>query len=245
MEENLFLGVTEYKVYYNLLNAEGEMPVSQIAESLINAASHHAYRLGVGFNNLIKNNHTWVLARMAIEMKRYPKAEETLVIETWIEGFNKVFTTRNMRLLTSEGEELGFCRTIWSVIDYNTREAQDLMQYRDIPRLINDKPCPIEKPGRIPAVIDEDAEIYKVRYSDLDINRHMTSSKYIEHMLDRFSLETFDNKRVGRFEIQYINEALYDDEIKILKQKTKEGEYITEMKNSDGNTLCKSRIIFI
>ena len=149
MEESLFLGVTQYKVYYNLLNAEGEMPVSQIAESLINSASHHAYRLGVGFNNLIKNNHTWVLARMAIEMKRYPKAEETLVIETWIEDFNKLFTSRNMRLLTSEGEELGFCRTIWSIINYQTRESQDLTQYRDIPKLINDRPCPINKPGRI------------------------------------------------------------------------------------------------
>ena len=182
---------------------------------------------------------------MAIEMKRYPKAEETLVIETWIEDFNKLFTSRNMRLLTSEGEELGFCRTIWSIINYQTRESQDLTQYRDIPKLINDRPCPINKPGRIPTAIDEDPILYRVKYSDLDINRHMTSSKYIEHMLDGFSLDTFDNQRVGRFEIHYINEALYGDEIKILKQKTKEGEYIMEMKTNEGNTLCKSRIIFI
>ena len=217
----------------------------EIAEALINAASYHALSLGVGFPDLIKNNHIWVLARMAFEMKRYPKAKEDLVIETWVEGYNKHFTSRNMRMLTSEGEELGFCRTIWSILDFDTREPQDLTNYIGIANCAFESPCPIEKPGRIPSANDDDPEIFKVKYSDLDVNRHMTSSKYIEHMLDCFDLETFDNKIVGRFEIQYINEALYNEEIKIYKQKIKEDEFIIEMRNNNDNALCKCRIIFI
>ena len=245
MENNKLLGITKYNIFYNQLNAEGEMPVPQVAEALINAASHHALTLGLGFTDLFKNNHIWVLARMALEMKRYPKAKEELLIETWVESVNKLFTSRNMRLMTSQGEEIGFCRTIWSILDFDSREVQDLTKYSNIPRCISDKECPIEKPGRINSAQDNDPISYTVKYSDMDINRHMTSSKYIEHFLDCFGLEIFDSKRVARFEIQYINEALYNEEIKIYKQKIKEDDYILEMKNKNDIILCKSRIIFI
>ena len=108
-----------------------------------------------------------------------------------------------------------------------------------------DYPCPIERPGRISAVADENPEDYRVRISDLDVNRHLTTTQYIAHLLDRFPLEKFDEERVDRFEVQFLNEVLYDERVLLLKQKIEKGEYALEMRNEQGVSCCKCKCVFV
>ena len=126
------IGKKEYKIYSNNVNAQAEMPVSQVAEMLIDSASRHAENNGFGYANLINNNHSWVLLRLVFELSHYPKVNDTVVVETWVEGFNKHFTSRNFKILTSDGEVLGYARSIWTVINMETRDAVDLSDYSAI-----------------------------------------------------------------------------------------------------------------
>ena len=68
----------------------------------------------------------------------------------------------------------GYARSIWAAIDVNTRKPTAL----DIDALsvyLSDRPCPIEKPGKILPAESEGLSVnYKVKYSDLDINGHRT-----------------------------------------------------------------------
>ena len=209
------------------------------------SASRHAETGGFGFQDLIKENHRWVLARLAVEMNRYPKVDEDIAVETWVENINKIFTSRNFKITDSENNVIGYSRSIWSVINFDTRQVADLSTYKGIGEYLLDQDCPIDAPSKIGKVNDEEPEIYRVRVSDLDVNRHLTSAKYIDHLLDRFSLETFDKKRVKRFEIQYINEVMYDEKISILKEEVSEDNYTLEIKNEAGETCSKSRCVFI
>ena len=240
-----FTGVTHYPIYSNQTNAQAEISVSSLIELLIDAASRHAEQWGFGFRDLIKNNHAWVLARLAFDMSRYPRIEETLTIETWVESFNRHFTTRNFRLLDQKLNVIGYARSVWSVIDFKTRDSVDITQYEEIGKLLQVLPCPIEKPGRLGTVTQDEGLTYRVKVSDLDINRHMTSSRYVDHLLDLFPLEDFDNSRIGRFEVQYMNEALYNENILLKKEKQEDGSYLLEMNNSQGTALCKCKCIFI
>ena len=243
--KNNFTGVTHYPVNSNQVNAQQEMPVSLVAGCLIDAASRHAEKWGFGFRHLIKNNHAWVLARLAFEMERYPKVDEVLTVETWVEGINKHFSSRNFRMLDQNLNVIGYGRSIWSVIDFDSRESVDLTCYDGIEKLTQDLPCPIERPGRIPSVREGEREAYRVRVSDLDVNRHMTSARYIDHLLDLFPLRQFDENRVARFEVQYMTEALYDENVVLLKEPTAQGAYLLEMRNAAENTLCKCKCLFV
>ena len=80
--ENILKGKTKYTVYSNQADAQGEMSLSQIVMMLIDSASRHAETGGFGFQDLIKENHRWVLARLAVEMNRYPKVDEDIAVET-------------------------------------------------------------------------------------------------------------------------------------------------------------------
>lgn len=241
-----YLGVTHYPVYSNEVNPQAEMPVWKVAECLIDAASRHAEKWGFGYRHLIASGHAWVLARLAFEMKRYPKVDEILTVETWVEGCNKHFSSRNFRMKDENGEILGYGRSIWSIIDYHTRESVNLLDRKEIGELAQDIPCPIDRPGRIPAVSDANPESYRIRLSDLDVNRHLTTSRYITHLLDLFPLELFDKERIHRFEIHFLNEVLYNEEVLLLKQPSQEGEYVLEMQHKEqGTPCCKCKCVFV
>ena len=78
-------------------NAEGRMPLTLVAERVIEVATEHANSLGIGYANLIKSNIGWVLSRMSIEMVRYPVINDSYTMETWIESYNRMFSNRNSR----------------------------------------------------------------------------------------------------------------------------------------------------
>ena len=49
------------------------MPVWLLTERIIDVATEHANSWEVGYARLIIDNQAWVLSRVAIEMKRWPK----------------------------------------------------------------------------------------------------------------------------------------------------------------------------
>ena len=76
------------------------------------------------------------------------------------------------------------------MINMDTRKPADLLSLHggDIVDYIEtEKACPIEKPGRIKVSSCMPVRSMDVYYSDIDINGHVNSIKYIEHVLDLFS----------------------------------------------------------
>lgn len=102
------------------------MPITLIAQRVIEIATEHANILGVGYSDMIMFNSGWVLSRMSIEMTRYPGVNEEYSLTTWIEGFNRLYSERNMEIQDGNGETIGYVRTIWVAIDMDTRRPSDL-----------------------------------------------------------------------------------------------------------------------
>ena len=224
-------------------NGQQELPLPLLAKRILEVATLHAESWGVGYSTLIKSGQVWVLSRLAIEMTRYPRINERYTLETWIEGYNKHFSSRNFAISGEDGSPCGYARTIWSVIDLNTRSSVDISQFEYIARNISDKPCPIEKQSRVRDVHDETPIIYRVAYNDIDFNRHVNSVKYIEHALDLFPFERYDRQRIHRFEIGYANEARYDVTLQLHKEEESSDNFALEIRD-DEKIYCKGRIIF-
>jgi acyl-ACP thioesterase len=85
---------------------------------------------------------------------------------------------------------------------------------------------------------------HRVVYSDIDINGHVNSIKYIEHILDLFPLDTYRTRRLRRFEVAYVAEGYAGDELLLYLQPVSEREYDIEIKKADGNVLVRSKMIF-
>lgn len=79
------------------------------------------------------------------------------------------------------------------MISMETRKPADLLTLHggSITDYVCQKDCPIAKPGRIKVEEQQALDEYKIRYSDIDLNGHVNSVKYIEHILDLFPMEWF------------------------------------------------------
>ncbi len=191
-------------------DAEGRMPLTLLTLRIIEVATEHANSLGIGYAELIKQNIGWVLSRISIEMERYPRINENYTFTTWIESYNRFFSERNFMILDGEGNVIGHARTVWVAMNFETRSVADLSSFDRERFPIADLPCPIAKTPRIP-VPDDDAaeENYTFHYRDIDFNRHVNTVRYLDLILNHWSLEHFDTHTIARFDIMFHNECHY------------------------------------
>lgn len=238
-------GLYKFHIESYLCDFKGNVRLPLIGNYLLDAATAHAQERGFGYEMMINNNYAWVLSRMAIEIYEYPQNEDILHIETWVDDVTRFFTQRNFRLKNKKGKIIGYSKTIWAAIDINTRRPIDILAWHpDLSNFIDHTiDCPIEKPCKILQTHNNASTLYNVKYSDIDINKHMNSIRYMEHNIDLFDLNILDKKDIKRFEIMYLAESSFGDELVFYKQEVTPDEYLIETKK-DGHSVCRSRIIW-
>ena len=213
---------------------------------LLDAATKHAQQREFGYEHILKDNVVWVLSRLSIQLDEYPDQNQDLTIETWIETVSRFFTQRCFRVINQSGKVIGYARTVWAAIDMETRRPIDIPSWRpDMLQYVEtEKQCPIEKMTKIPPVDGiESCMGYTVRYSDIDINKHMNSVKYIEHAINTFDLNIFREKIIHKFEIVFLAEGMFGDKLKLYKQSMSEDEYVIDTKKGE-DSICRIRIIW-
>ena len=217
-----------------------------LGNHLLNCAGFHAAERGFGIATLNENHYTWVLSRLAIEMEEMPRAYEKFSVQTWVENVYRLFTDRNFAILNQEGKPIGYARSIWAMISMETRKPADLLTLHggSITDYVCQKDCPIAKPGRIKVEEQQVLDEYKIRYSDIDLNGHVNSVKYIEHILDLFPMEWFRQKTVKRFEVAYVAESYYRDTLSFYRQQISENEFDIEVKKNGQEVVVRSKVIF-
>ena len=224
-----------------------KLTMGVLGNHLLNCAGFHAADRGFGIATLNENHYTWVLSRLAVEMNELPRAYEKFSIQTWVENVYRLFTDRNFAILNAEGKPIGYARSVWAMISMQTRKPADLLALHGgkiTDYICTDVECPIDKPGRIkmeyPVLVGE----HQAKYSDIDLNGHVNSIKYIEHILDLFPMEQFRDKTVRRFEVAYVAEGYYGDTLTFHREQKGENEYDIEVKKNNGEVVVRSKVIF-
>lgn len=206
----------------------GALQMGYLGNYMLNAADYHATERGFGWFYLKSINKAWVLSRLCIEMAEMPKANEHFFIETWLESVKRYFTYRNFCIEDAKtGRVLGYARSVWALIDSTTRQPKDLLEVRngDIATWVNnDKRCEMAPSGR--ARMTDEARLaasVTAQFSDIDVNGHVNSMKYIEHILNIFPMEWHKRNRIRRFDIAYVAEAYCGDLLNIYTQSMPDG----------------------
>jgi len=196
----------------------GRLFLGHMGNHMLNAADFHSTDRGFGMRYLLTINRSWVLSRLAIEMDEMPKMYTRFHVETWVESAMRYFTNRNFAVTGDDGKVYGYGRSIWAMIDTESRQPTDIFAINDgsINQWIEkEKTCPIDKGGRV-KMSDEARYVRTIdtNYSDVDINGHINSVKYIEHVLDLWPMDWYKEHAVKRFEIAYVAEAHAGDQLK-------------------------------
>ena len=228
--------------------------IGHLGNHLLNAADFHSNERGYGMDYLNTVHKTWVLSRFVIEMNEMPEAYDRITVDTWVENVMKFFTSRNFAIRGKEGKTYGYGRSIWAMIDTDTRQPVDILKERDgiiMSYIEAEKECPIEPFKRVKVAADGKCSYtIDTHYSDVDVNGHINSVKYIEHILDLWTLDWYKEYRVQRIDIAYVAESHFGDKLVFtIDRKSDEECDILVQKDSNNGTekreVCRCKIKFV
>lgn len=245
--ETVSLYRKDYEVDVSHVDFSQRLKLSSLFIYFQDLAVLHAENLGIGMKSMLeKHNAIWVLARMRVDINRYPVWGEKITIETWPHKPNKIEFMRDFLVKDYEGNILVRAVSTWVVIDVDSRSLKKADSVFDDSilfiedRAIDCKLGKLKAKGNLELVYKR-----KVGYSDIDVNEHLNNAKYVDFIMDSFSLKEHKKYDIKSIEINYSNEALPGDTITIYKDLSKIDSnliYMEGINEEDNKLIFKSQI---
>jgi acyl-ACP thioesterase len=217
--------------------------VTSIISYMLNVAGTDAHSKGFGVDALQGHSFTWVLSRLAVDITTKPAQYEDVAIDTWVNEFNRLSSTRNFRM-HANGMQVAAGVSQWCMLNMESRQVVDMSLLKDVyERAMVDEPSPISAPQRLRAIEPVDTMSRPVVYSDIDFNRHVNTLRYIDLIFDMLPLSVIEQNGGVRIDVNFIAEARYGEvmSVGVVEQ---EGVYQFEISSDSGKVLCRARLEF-
>lgn len=218
-----------------------------VGKQLLTCAGYHAESHGFGLLQMQQDHKGWVLSRLVMECTDLPRTNQPYAIETFVNKVYRQFTDRMFILHRGDGSQIGtsaaeeqpygYGFSTWALIDYESRTPVSLEgeTYDPIRIATSERTLPIAGPGRIRVKSQEAVAQHTVAFTDLDVNGHMNSIRYIDLLLDH-AITSVDQS-VRRIDIGYGREAMLGDTLHIFC----EGNQY-EIRLADGTVLVRAEL---
>jgi acyl-ACP thioesterase len=236
----------KYHIETNDVDFTRKLKLSSLFGYFQEIACIHADNLGVGVEKIEQKGVAWALIRIKVDLVRYPVWNEAILIETWYPEPKKFEFERDFSVTDMNGNIIIKAISSWIIFDIETRE----LRKRDL--IINGFPPSVKerafdcKLGKLKASGQMEIAYKKVvGYSDIDFNGHLNNSKYIDFIMDCFTMEDHKKYRVKTIEINYINEALSENTIVIFKDLSAVSSgliYFEGINEKDNKAIFKAQI---
>jgi acyl-ACP thioesterase len=210
---------------------------------MLDTAWSHTKDTDFSYSELMDEGQLWVLSRFLAVFHDWPKWDDEITIETWGKGTDRLFGLRDFVLYSKSGNKLVSATSAWLIIDRRTSRIQRIDSLgRNFPMQLdkNEMKIRLEKIEAQPA--EKTNSIFVVRPSDLDVNRHVNSSRYLQWMLDSFPVEYSESNNLKSFEINFLAEAKIGDEVYVALSNGSEDFYCEVRRRNDNADLCRARV---
>ena len=216
---------------------DGYTTMVAVCNWLQEAASINAEELSFSKTNFeaAGENISWVLTRLRVKMRRFPRWGEKVSILTFPRGGRRIVAYRDFVLSGEGGEELGFATSEWMLIDLATRKLVA------IPEAVFAAANTVRKP-----VFGEesqpkfrwdcretssDALIFRARRGDIDLNGHVNNVHYIEWFLEGRSDSA---PPCHEIDVIFKSETLAGEEVRVESVEIADGEFVHRVYSPDG-----------
>lgn len=207
------------------------------------AAGLHAVYLGFGYDELIKKQTAWILARVNVKFIDTPLWREDMTLTTWHKGFNRLFFLRDFIMTDKEGRPRVKATTSWLVLDLQSRSM-----VRD-PQLLEDGTIchenAIEAQAdrvRMPRDVEAEAVFeHVVGYSDVDMLGHANNAMYMQWAMDAVDYEITSKCPVKEYTINFNKEVKAGEKVvlyRALVQKEDGLHVYVEGKTEASSSFC-------
>ncbi len=213
-----------------------------------NTAWSHYHRVDKARGPFLSSGQIWAMTRAEIRLVRPARWQEVVEVETWSRGLEKVLAFRDFIIRDVSGERIAAGTATWVVLDLQSKKIQRL---NEMAARWPSKPDVLainKNADKIDSLANPRlGESFRVRYSDMDLNHHVNSSRYIQWMLDSFGREFLERYEIRKAEINYLDEALPGDEVSTGSEQVSSAPlvFLANVIRKIGNhEVCRARFTF-
>lgn len=198
------------------IDFQNELKLNAVFNIMQEAASTHAENMGLGFDDLKKNDLAWVLSWAKIKLEKTAIFGEKICVTTWPKTRHKLFSIRDFRISDSQDNTIALATTAWLLINPRTKKITSLTELPENISYQSQMNAVDAYPEKISIGEDKKLAYSKIiRYTDIDINGHVNNTKYVELLLDCFPLEKFRSERIREVTIRFSSESFEGDTIHV------------------------------
>lgn len=233
----------EYLVHWYDTDLNGRIKMSSIANYLQESAWRHANHLGFGYEDAKKRNEFWVIVSLMIRMIDFPEWGQTITVETWPKGIDRLFAIRDFRISGDDGAIIGAATSSWMILDQETRRPKNVDIVRPVLHLSTHQDIIVDTPPFLLAIKEISAtELRRVRFSEVDRHGHVNNIRYIDWCLDALPAEWHRNHQIKAMVINYLAEVKTDDIVKICTGTAQEHSQFIQGNREDGKAIFRTRL---
>jgi len=241
-----YITITDFMI----TSADTDMEARLRPGALFSFLAHSAYlsadNLGFGYDQLKVHNLFWVLSRLEVHLARPLMWNEKIYVETWPKDIEGILYIRDYLVRDGCGEIVARAGSSWLAIDSVTKRPKRKDSFNSDIFVYHKGKCALEaSPMKLTGTPEGDVFIVKSTYFDLDLNKHVTSSRYIDWMMDTFPLDFHRGHYPKSLSVNFVKETLPGAEIRITRGKSPDSEYLFEGENTGLKKIAfKGKIVF-
>lgn len=223
-----------FTIEFRDVDQNGFLKMNTLVDYMQETSNEHAALLGIDFLEPYEGKqYYWIVSRAKMELETYPKWKETIRIETYPVGVEKLFAVRRFNLFNEKDEQLGYIIGYYILMDAeNFRPARFKMFADQFPLFKeNYEGEVLDKLEMTETILRED--LRKVRSGEIDSNKHMNNAHYIRWSTDLFTCEELVTRPIKSIQTNYITSLLEGDVAKILLASSEKGTYIVQGTSED------------
>jgi acyl-ACP thioesterase len=219
----------------------GRLRPQMLFSYLLNSAWNHTRGTNYGYEALTAKKLIWVLIKVQIVIKRVPKWGEQIAIRTWGKEAVRFYALRDFIVLSEAGEKLVSATSSWMILDQASGRPQRFDQKESFPWRPGEDEI-VTSLEKVPGINGgKKLARFNVFFSDIDMNRHVNSAKYLQWMMDSHSYGHLENNELRAVDLSFLSEALPNDEVEVFSEETGEQKLCSVRRTADGKELCRGR----
>jgi medium-chain acyl-[acyl-carrier-protein] hydrolase len=218
---------TTYSIHTYEMDRQQRASIRAICSYLIETAGRHTHEIGYSIPQLLEQDRSWFFSRFLLRMETYPGWQEKITVETWPPGAQKLLALRDWRLYSGQ-QLIGLATSGWLMIDIRKRRPLRPESYPEWKQFLYPERTIVHTFGRLPELADEgepsDAQEFRVRYGDVDINGHANYLSYIDWILEAVPPSIRDEQRIAEMEVHFLREVNFGEELESCSQRIGDGK---------------------
>lgn len=196
----------QFHIEPSAVDCFGRLKPSMLLLYAQEVAGHHSDLLSLTYDGLAARGLFWAIIRNRVQITRLPNEGETITLETWPMPTTRTAYPRSTVAYDEQGNELFRSVSLWVLMDLNSRAmilpgksgviVEGTLRGTELasPRSLAPKPL-------------NSSRSRMVCFNDLDKNRHMNNSRYLDWIMDLLPSTFHQNHPVKDFTLSYMNEA--------------------------------------